>query len=116
MSFRHSNSIKRSRSTEKHIPTPPPLPQMRSKVEKTTTKTKKVYNGATIGYDGFGRPNWLIDLSTDKIYSKSNNGPLDFTKAEIKAIESKNDTIRKMRKGGSKRQKMTKKKYRRHKY
>jgi hypothetical protein len=89
-------SLRKSSSGKKGIPTPPPLPSLRSiKVSRKSPEEMKVirHSGATIGYDGLGQVNWLKDVSTGKIYTEFANGPLDLTRQEIRAIEKSNDRI-----------------------
>jgi hypothetical protein len=89
-------SLRKSSSGKKGIPTPPPLPSIRSsKVSRKSPVEVKVihHSGATIGYDGLGQVNWLKDVSTGKIYTEYANGPLDLTRQEIRAIEKSNDRI-----------------------
>ena len=72
MSIHRSRSKGSSGSHSKHIPTPPPLPPVRSAhISKSHTlknKTQPFHSGATIAYDGAGRVVWLKDVETGKIY------------------------------------------------
>jgi hypothetical protein len=114
MSGRRSKS---SHSPGKHIPTPPPLPPVRSaQMSKSHTlknKTQPFHSGATIAYDGAGRVVWLKDVETGKIYFNRNN-PLTLSAAEIKAIEQKNASKLGIKYGGKRRNKRTRKHKRKH--
>jgi hypothetical protein len=95
MSVRRSNSSGSRHS--KGIPTPPPLPMMRSARTLKMSSFKKnaqssFHSGATIAYDGIGRVVWLKDVEKKKIYFNHNN-PLTLTDAEIKAIQKKNEDL-----------------------
>jgi hypothetical protein len=112
MSVKHSSSS----SKGKHIPTPPPLPAMRSQVKtwKTPTlknKSQSYHSGATIAKDGRGRVVWLKNLETGKIIFNQND-PIPLSTAEIKAIEKKNASLLGIKYGGKRRKS---KRTRRHK-
>jgi len=111
-------SVKRSSSSSKgkHIPTPPPLPAMRSPVKtwKTPTlknKSQSYHSGATIAKDGRGRVVWLKNIETGKIIFNQND-PIPLSPAEIKAIEKKNASLLGIKYGGKRRKS---KRTRRHK-
>ena len=104
-------SSRRSHSSGKHIPTPPPLPPVRSanmsKSHTQKNKTQMFHSGATIAEDGAGRVVWLKDVQSGKIYFNRNN-PLTLSSAEIKAIQRKNAELG-IKYGGKRRNKRTRK-------
>ena len=116
MSSKRKHS-KGSHSSGKHIPTPPPLPTIRSfKPMRSATvkqKTQSVHTGATIAYDGIGRVVWLKDIESGKIYFNQNK-PLTLSVDDIKTIEQKNAVRMGMKYGGKRQRKV--KKTRRHKH
>jgi hypothetical protein len=111
MSSKRTQS-KGSHSSGKHIPTPPPLPTIRSfKPMRSATvkqKTQSVHTGATIAYDGIGRVVWLKDIESGKIYFNQNK-PLTLSVDDIKTIEQKNAMRMGMKYGGKRQRKQTRK-------
>jgi hypothetical protein len=117
MSIQRTRSKGSSGSRSKHIPTPPPLPPVRSanmsKSHTLKNKTQTFHSGATIAYDGAGRVVWLKDVETGKIYFNRNN-PLTLTPSEIKAIEQKNASKLGIKYGGKRTRKHRRKHKRKH--
>jgi hypothetical protein len=61
--------------------------------DETGNLIRVIHNGPTITLGSNNKINWLIDLSTEKIYTELANGRLDLTRQEIRAIEESNDRI-----------------------
>ena len=114
-SSNRSNSSGRSASSGRpKIPAPPPPPPVRYSIkEKKNTDDKgvKLYTGPTIAYTSGStfaknKPNFLIDLTTEKVYS-SYDELKNMSRKEINDIEKKNrvyeakmNDMRKQTRGG----------------